>query len=395
MATYDLTSNIPTPSSLRYNDILNCPYSGDKVTITLPVGEYKLECWGAQGGNYNSSATGGAGGYSTGILTLTEETILYLYAGGQPASTNASGVHYGGFNGGGNGIYTEYETTWTSSQGGGGGTDIRIGQDSLYARVIVAGGGGGSGEDAAFTYKYGGGETGGSGSGQSGYGGTQTAGGGSGDYAGSFGIGGSTSTSTNYNYAPGGGGGGWYGGGSAGQNDNQSSYHNKNGGGSGYVYTSATAVNYPSGCLLNNSYYLGSASTVAGNQSFTDYDGTTVTGHQGNGAIRITVNTQLTPVAIPTLGNKTYTGTSQSPTETNYNATYMTKTGEMSAVWPGTYTICYTLNWGYIWEDETLTPKYVSWKITSPWKKKQPYIMDSSTTWSAKTPWIYDSNFTL
>ena len=394
MATYDLTTTIPSPASIRPGDILNCPYSGDKITIVLPIGEYQLECWGAQGGSYSSYAQGGVGGYSIGTLTLIENTTLYLYVGGQPAYQSNTGTHYGGFNGGGNSTYTYYDDASTYGQGGGGGTDIRIGEDSLYARVIVAGGGGGSAEDNALTYKYGGGETGGSGQNQSGYGGTQTAGGGSGSYAGSFGVGGNSGTATNYNYVPGGGGGGWYGGGSDAVNDSTSATRRKNGGGSGYVYTSATASNYPAGCLLTSQYYLGSASTVGGNTSFTDYDGTTVTGHSGNGAIRITVTTQFTEVAVPTLSNKAYTGSSQSPTETGYNATYMTKTGTTSAVWPGTYVVCYTLNWGYMWPDGTLMPKYVSWKITSPWKKKTPYVYHSST-WNAKTPWIYDSNFTL
>lgn len=60
------------------------------------------------------------------------------------------------------------------------------------------------------------------------------------------------------------------------------------GGGSSYVYTSSTATNYPSDCLLNSSYYLTDASTTTGTSSFTDYDGSTVTGHSGNGACRIT-----------------------------------------------------------------------------------------------------------
>lgn len=48
-------------------------------------------------------------------------------------------------------------------------------------------------------------------------------------------------------------------------------------------------MNYPTGCLLNSNYYLESASTVAGNTTFTDYSGSSTTGHSGNGAIRITV----------------------------------------------------------------------------------------------------------
>jgi hypothetical protein len=82
--TYDLTSSSPIPAAtdLRTGDIINCPYSGTHKTITLPKGTYKLECWGAQGGSYNTTYVGGKGGYSYGTLTLTEDTILYLYAGG-------------------------------------------------------------------------------------------------------------------------------------------------------------------------------------------------------------------------------------------------------------------------------------------------------------------------
>lgn len=50
----------------------------------------------------------------------------------------------GGFNGGGTASHNGLSEP---GNGGGGASDIRLGQDSLYARVIVAGGGGGSGED--------------------------------------------------------------------------------------------------------------------------------------------------------------------------------------------------------------------------------------------------------
>ena len=76
-------------------------------------------------------------------------------------------------------------------------------------------------------------------------------------------------------------GGGWYGGGSGNAGSG--------GGGSGYVYTSATASNYPSGCLLNSSYYLTNAATYAGNTSFVSPTGGNETGHSGNGYARITL----------------------------------------------------------------------------------------------------------
>ena len=137
MATYDLTS-VSTPATLAMGDILNCSYSGDKVSIVLPAGRYLLECWGAQGGYRSSTTCGGKGGYSKGVLTLDEATNVFLYAGGRGGNSNSNtnAVCAGGFNGGG------YRYGFP---GGGGASDIRIGTDSLYARVIVAGGGGSDG----------------------------------------------------------------------------------------------------------------------------------------------------------------------------------------------------------------------------------------------------------
>ena len=91
-----------------------------------------------------------------------------------------------------------------------------------------------------------------------------------------------SASSSNNGFIGGAGGGGWYGGGAGGAVSG-------GGGGSGYVYTSSTASNYPSGCLLNSSYYLTNAQTIAGNTSFTSPTGTSETGHTGNGYIRITI----------------------------------------------------------------------------------------------------------
>jgi hypothetical protein len=134
--------------------------------FSFPPGRYKLECWGAQGGiasgnYYSDNSTGNnRGGYTSGVLTLTKTTPIWFGVGG-------SGIA-GGFNGGGK---------RQNYPAGGGGTDIRIGSNSLYARVIVAGGGGSEGG-----YKgYQGGAGGGlnatlynSGTTSGGYGGNQT-----------------------------------------------------------------------------------------------------------------------------------------------------------------------------------------------------------------------------
>lgn len=137
---------------------------------------------------------------------------------------------------------------------------------------------------------YGGGTSGGTATesfGSGGGGGTQTAGGAGGNNnAGTFGQGGSGLPYSS-GYA-GAGGGGWYGGGGS-YPDTSGDDDRGGGGGSGYVYTSSTASSYPSGCLLNSSYYLTNAITVTGNTAFTSPTGANETGHTGNGYVRITV----------------------------------------------------------------------------------------------------------
>ena len=307
MATYDLTQSIPAASSLVTGDILNCPYSGSAIQITLPKGTYKLECWGAQGGTSkkNSLGAGGLGGYAAGTLTLNTNTILYLLSGGQGSSTTKTNTQQGGgFNGGGHGTTTS--TTYPCT-GGGGASDIRIGQNSLYARVIVAGGGGGGFYATKSNYAEGG--RGGGTDGSQGYhlgsstsytsgvGGSQTSPGTS--YfgtsvasstrtdGGGFGQGANALTNASYSI---GGGGGWYGGGSA--------RRAGGGGGSGYVYNSSSSANYPSGCLLNSDYYLSNTSLLGAGNSWTSPDGATESGHSGNGYVRITCTSIITSVTI-------------------------------------------------------------------------------------------------
>lgn len=273
MATYDLTSSIPSSSSLKTGDILNCPYSGTYKTITLPKGQYKLECWGAQGGYRSDSTYGGKGGYSVGTITLITTTTMYLYSGG---AGNTGGIN-GGFNGGG---------LRDGCNGGGGASDIRITANDLQSRVIVAGGGGSDGATNK-TGMYGGGTSGGTATqnyGSGGSGGTQTAGGAGGNNnSGSFGVGGK-----GIHYASGyggAGGGGWYGGGGA-YPDGSRDDDRGGGGGSGFVWTGSNA---PNGYRLGSQYYLNNANTVAGNSSFTSPTGSSETGHSGNGYIRITI----------------------------------------------------------------------------------------------------------
>lgn len=146
-------------------------YTGSVQQVTLPKGKYKLQCWGAQGGNVTGSYSiaGSKGGYSEGVITITEKTTFYIFVGGQGTSYTSSSSQTstttinGGWNGGGAGVRTaRYNSGGTDGRsfprGGGGATDIstvtsalsyssgRTTRDSasLLARCIVAGGGAGA-----------------------------------------------------------------------------------------------------------------------------------------------------------------------------------------------------------------------------------------------------------
>ena len=119
--------------------VRNYSYSGSYQEVELPAGQYKLQCWGAQGGSnaaassYSITAkSGGKGGYSEGVITLAEKTTVRVYVGGAGSSSA------GGFNGGGSTSGSSSYSTGTSGQdgyhfgiskmgGGGGATDIRLG----------------------------------------------------------------------------------------------------------------------------------------------------------------------------------------------------------------------------------------------------------------------------
>lgn len=291
-------------------------YNGSYHTYTVPVtGYYQLEVWGAEGGYRTSDTYSGKGGYSTGEIYLTKGTVLYIYVGG-------NGTNHNGYNGGGLSGCTAANGCGTTIYGGGG-TDIRINSQSLYARVIVAGGGGSVG-GATNLGGAGGGTTGGyagNADGTGGYydevcgtnaiycgqGGTQTAGGagittftnyytGAGNY-GSFGQGGigvfvkgtGTGSYANPNYG-GAGGGGWYGGSGSVPHSTGGGNSRGGGGGSGFVLTSSTVSNVPSGYVLGSKYYMTNANTIIGTSAIPSItgDATTTIGKSGDGYARIT-----------------------------------------------------------------------------------------------------------
>ena len=139
--------------------VFNFPYTGTVQEVTLPPGKYKLQCWGAQGGDSSSySGIGSKGGYSEGMLTLTEATKLYIFVGGKGASSGNGGWNCGGGSTGSS-SYNSGNTYGRSYPAcGGGGTDIATvtsdmaylsrrnnrSEASLLSRCIVAGGGAGA-----------------------------------------------------------------------------------------------------------------------------------------------------------------------------------------------------------------------------------------------------------
>ena len=220
----------------------NFDYTGSVQTFNACAGRtYKLEVWGAQGGDYTTQTNydPGPGGYSYGIKNITSESTLYIYVGGQGGAKSSSQADQtsGGYNGGGTGY----------NDGGGGGathmatiTGVLSSLSSSTSSLLLAAGGGG-GEGNSRDAGSGGGTTGGSQQSHSsdnnrGTGGTQTSAGtiytacsgtSVSSYTGGFGYGGNTPSGQ----TGGGGGGGFYGGGSACSGEG-------GGGGSGYLNTS-------------------------------------------------------------------------------------------------------------------------------------------------------------
>ena len=61
--------------------------------FTAPVaGEYKLQCWGAEGQYYNNGVAG-KGGYAEGPVIMTNRSSIYICVGGFGNCYNNQ-VHY-------------------------------------------------------------------------------------------------------------------------------------------------------------------------------------------------------------------------------------------------------------------------------------------------------------
>ncbi len=124
--------------SLTENNFQSTTSTDGSQEYYVPYGQagwYKIELWGAAGGN-KGSYHGGYGAYTSGLIYLEENTHLYFYIG-----TRGNGTT-GGKNNAGNGNST--------TAGGGGATDVRLisgsyrDLNSMKSRIMVAAGGGGA-----------------------------------------------------------------------------------------------------------------------------------------------------------------------------------------------------------------------------------------------------------
>lgn len=135
----------------------------EQVYIVPETGTYKIELWGARGGEstafLDTSVTHGKGAYTSGEIRLKKGTKLYLQVGsrGENGEKIKDSLRFtafgfpsaggkGGYNGGGDAMD---DSEMNAGGGGGGATDVRLVSgkwddfDSLKSRIMVAAGGGG------------------------------------------------------------------------------------------------------------------------------------------------------------------------------------------------------------------------------------------------------------
>ena len=273
--------------------------------LIFSPGKYKIELWGAQGGNARYQNTnniregsGGKGAYVSGEVSFVGTTKLYLYVGGQGEDQTAINrtVSKGGFNGGGNGgVELNDPDNPESGAGGGGATDIRLYNTNdtrgLQSRIVVAGAGGGgcSTNNTHPTLQTAWGASGGKCFGFNstiyGEGGTQE--------SGIFGKGGDgygSAEPKDSGAASGGSGSGYYGG-TTSHVENEP-YEYGGSGGSSYIsgYEGCLNINETSNSVhYSTIYFTNSTMKCFEDEDFLDQYGNKEEGHFGNGAAKITI----------------------------------------------------------------------------------------------------------
>ena len=227
-AIHDIKDNY-IPKSDYVGNTWKFDYTGGEQSfISLFNGTYKIEIWGAQGGDavpYSNYVTsyptieGGYGGYSVGNFKLNKSDIVYINIGGQGIVQSGAYPNkaLGGYNGGGLSYGSDGQANISESSSSGGGATY-YNNKNLYISSGNGGHGGGyKGNNSFNLIRIAGGQTVDV-SNEYGKGGTQELI--VSDLPGSFGLGGGFSKNTS------GGGGGFYGG---------SGGNYGGGGGSGYI----------------------------------------------------------------------------------------------------------------------------------------------------------------
>ena len=141
-------------SNLRRNKVYQFQYPcGEEKTYcaplvgTFPRGLFLLEVYGAEGGTSENkdlqNAHGGTGGYSRGIIYISNPIQAFLTIGARGVNADETTKYSKITFGGGGSCRQSFDRSDPASSGGGA-SDIRFIENDLYHRVIVAGGGGGS-----------------------------------------------------------------------------------------------------------------------------------------------------------------------------------------------------------------------------------------------------------
>jgi hypothetical protein len=221
------------PHCAATSGAVTCTYSytGAEDVFTVPTGvsSVRVTATGASGGGSTGYA-GGRGAYVASMVSVQPGEHLFINVGGPGDNPNS-------YNGGGDWLGGSNDGSVYPNGFGGGATDLRTTSaavaNSLYSRLVIAGGGGGAGLTAAGgdAGSAASGDAGSAGSGdKAGGGGTSTSGGAAGGpnaRPGQFGAGGRGFD------AGASGGGGYFGGGGGGNTYLYDSYPGGSGGGGG------------------------------------------------------------------------------------------------------------------------------------------------------------------
>ncbi len=274
------------PSQAQVNSAYTGTSLAGNVTVTtqgiqewtVPVsGTYKIETYGAQGGNsYSNFRTGGYGAYTKGEFSLSSGQVLKVIVGQTAANYYGSSQYEGGGGGGGSFVWLSSASTPMIAAGGGGGgganqgtayngndgTATTSGSASNGQYVSAGGTSGGGGEEHSTNGEHAHGGSAGGGWLSAGASAISGADGGASILDG-YGVGGQNGSASGQTYGSdggfgggggaviGGGGGGGYSGGGAGNQPSGSGWI-ENGGGGGGSYNAGSSQVMTAGSRAGN-----------------------------------------------------------------------------------------------------------------------------------------------